>query len=206
MMEKDKDLYLKMSRFLFLVSVWICMMLLTACTSEEQGVIYTNETVLSEPDTSLEAIVEIQTQYDVYVQVNGEVKNPGVYQVRSDFRVFQVIDTAGGFTELADKEAVNMARPVQDEMVIYVPAQGEQLSERIDSVVGSEEAEDTGKVNLNTASKERLMTLPGIGESKASAIITYREEQGGFTDLSQLKEINGIKDSTYEKLADLITI
>lgn len=205
-MEKDKDLYLKMSRFLFLVSVWICMMLLTACTSEEQGVIYTNETVLSEPDTSLEAIVEIQTQYDVYVQVNGEVKNPGVYQVRSDFRVFQVIDTAGGFTELADKEAVNMARPVQDEMVIYVPAQGEQLSERIDSVVGSEEAEDTGKVNLNTASKERLMTLPGIGESKASAIITYREEQGGFTDLSQLKEINGIKDSTYEKLADLITI
>lgn len=204
MMKKDKDLYLKMSHFLFLMSIWICMMLLTACKSEEQGVIYTNETVLPEPDTSLETIVEIQR--DVYVQVNGEVKNPGVYQVRSDFRVFQVIDTAGGFTELADKEAVNMARPVQDEMVIYVPAQGEQLSERIDSVVGSEEAEDTGKVNLNTASKERLMTLPGIGESKASAIITYREEQGGFTDLSQLKEINGIKDSTYEKLADLITI
>jgi competence protein ComEA len=206
MMKKDKDLYLKMSHFLFLMSIWICMMLLTACKSEEQGVIYTNETVLSEPDTSLEAIVEIQTQYDVYVQVNGEVKNPGVYQVRSDFRVFQVIDTAGGFTELADKEAVNMARPVQDEMVIYVPAQGEQLSERIDSLVGSEEAEDKGKVNLNTASKERLMTLPGIGESKASAIITYREEQGGFTDLSQLKEINGIKDSTYEKLVDLITL
>jgi competence protein ComEA len=195
-----------MGHFLFLMSIWICMMLLTACKSEEQGVIYTNETVLSEPDTSLETIVEMQTQCDVYVQVNGEVKNPGVYQVRSDFRVFQVIDTAGGFTELADKEAVNMARPVQDEMVIYVPAQGEQLSERIDSLVGSEEAEDKGKVNLNTASKERLMTLPGIGESKASAIITYREEQGGFTDLSQLKEINGIKDSTYEKLVDLITI
>lgn len=206
MMKKNKDLYFEISRFMFLASVWVCMLLLTACTSEEQGVIYTNEAVLSEPDTSLETIVELQTQCDVYVQVNGEVKNPGVYQVRSDFRVFQVIDTAGGFTELADKEAVNMARPVQDEMVIYVPAQGEQLSERIDSVIGSEESEDTGKVNLNTASKERLMTLPGIGESKASAIIAYREEQGRFTDVSQLKEISGIKDSTYEKLVDLITI
>ena len=103
-----------------------------------------------------------------------------------------------------DAASLNLAELLRDGQKIYVPSYDETQSvyESEGEIVSLED----GKVNINRASKEELMTLPGIGESKASAIITYREEQGGFTDLSQLKEINGIKDSTYEKLADLITI
>lgn len=206
MMRNSKEMYCA-KRYIILCFGLVAS-LLTACASETSDVIYTDMEITAEAESEFvpESALSSQVQKDVYVQVNGEVQNPGVYQVRSDFRVFQVITLAGGFTELADSEAVNMARPVQDEMVIYVPAEGESICASVDTGGLPTESGTSGLVNLNTADKKCLMTLPGIGEAKASAIITYREEKGGFRDISQLKEISGIKDSVYEKLKDRITV
>lgn len=202
MINKDKYLYSKIKALITLILVIDCY-ILSSCKAEEPDILYSSDLSVSaaEEETS-EASVETVTQAMVYVQVNGAVNNPGVYQVQSDLRVFQVIPVAGGFTEQADKEAVNMARPVQDEMVIYVP----EIGENIQDMPSFETESQAGKINLNTASKESLMTLPGIGEAKASAIITYREEQGGFSDISQLMEISGIKESVFERIKENITV
>lgn len=151
----------------------------------------------------------------VYVQVCGAVNQPGVYKVSSTLRVFEVIDMAGGVTEEADTNVINMAKPVMDEMKLYIPAKDEVSAGNYDNSgydLYLEEPEDTdselqdGLVNINEAGEEELMTLPGIGEAKAGAIIAYREENGAFTDISEIMNISGIKQAAFDKIKDLIKV
>lgn len=144
----------------------------------------------------------------VYVYVCGEVKSPGVYELKSDARVFQAIQLAGGMTEEAALDAVNQARTVTDGEQIYVPtiaeaeAQGTGVGEGT-SITG---ADGNKKININTAGKEELMTLTGIGEAKALSILTYREEHGAFGSIEELMEIEGIKEGVFNKIKEDITI
>ena len=147
----------------------------------------------------------------IYVQVNGAVNNPGVYKIEKEMRVFEVIELAGGVTTEASTEAINMARPVTDEMVIYVPTNEEVnlgFSEEKETVFEDYKLDDSEKilVNINTASIEELMSLSGIGEVKAKQIIDYREENGVFKDISELMNISGIKQSAFDKIKDYITV
>ena len=118
----------------------------------------------------------------------------GVYELQQDSRVYEAIQKAGGFAENADISEINQAALLQDEEQIYVPAAGE-----VDHSLKEEgEAGDAGgEVNLNTATKEELMTLAGIGESKADSIIKYREEHGKFQSIEDIKQIEGIKEETF---------
>jgi competence protein ComEA len=142
--------------------------------------------------------------------IKGAVKKPGVYEVSSDERIINLIEKAGGLQKDADPSAVNFAMKVSDEMVVYIPKKGEQMIEVGGVVASNQQPSSTiqgaGKVNLNTATTSELETLPGIGPAKSSAILEYREGNGAFKTIEDLKSISGIGEKTFEKLKDLITV
>ncbi|MDE5977265.1 MAG: helix-hairpin-helix domain-containing protein [Turicibacter sp.] len=137
------------------------------------------------------------------IDVKGQVKVPGIYEVDENFRIYDVIELAGGLLETANVDGINLAQKVRDEMVIYVPHiedSEEQLIEMPSQVSDSE------KVSLNQATMSELETLPGIGPSKATAIIQYREEFGKFKSLEELTNVSGIGEKTLEKLRDYLEL
>lgn len=137
--------------------------------------------------------------------IKGAVVRPGVYVIDEDDRVIDLIELAGGLTKEAEAASINFAMRVSDEMVIYVPRMGESTSD-LGPEQNGQQSQDNKKVNLNSASKSDLETLPGIGPSKADAIIEYRETTGPYKSIEDLMSISGIGDKTFEKLKDLITV
>ncbi|PLT30940.1 helix-hairpin-helix domain-containing protein [Peribacillus deserti] len=145
---------------------------------------------------------------DIFVDIKGAVKKPGVYQAEPGERVIDLINKAGSFKEGADQNKVNLAQAVADQMVIFVPLEGEQAVEAIQNMpadAGSETSEGA-KVNINTATEEELQTLTGIGPSKAAAILEFRKQNGGFKNADDLKKISGIGDKTFEKIKDRVLV
>lgn len=139
----------------------------------------------------------------IYVHVCGQVNCPGVYELDKDSRLYEAIAAAGGMTEAAADTCLNHAEILVDGQQVYVPS-GEELQASAD-VSPMQETQD-GRVNINTASREELMTLTGIGEAKAGAIIRYREDKGSFKSTEELKEVEGIKDGVYNKVKDQIKV
>lgn len=164
------------------------------------------------------------------VDIKGEVRTPGIYELESSSRVIDVINEAGGLTENADTTVINLSKKISDEMVIIIYSkwqvehwketkeQGKYLQEQCisqkeeqaknDACIDDTE-ENTNStpsiININTATKEELMTLTGIGESKAEAIISYREKTA-FTKIEDIKNVSGIGDSIYEDIKNNITV
>ncbi len=141
-----------------------------------------------------------------YVHICGEVAVPGVYELEEGSRVFQAVERAGGFTEKAAPEYLNMAEKIHDGMKITVLSQEEARAGGTLSAVSGAAAGQKSKVNLNTATKEELMTLRGVGEAKAADIIGYRESHGGFQKIEDIKKISGIKEAAFQKIKDEITV
>ena len=149
---------------------------------------------------------ESVTEKICYVHVCGAVNSPGVYELMPDSRLYEAIQMAGGLTGDAAGEALNQAERIEDGARIYVPTKdeaGDGITEPVD-VAGN--IADDGKININTAAKEQLMTLTGIGEAKAASIIRYREEHGGFQKIEDLMEVEGIKEGVFQKVKDQIKI
>ena len=155
----------------------------------------------------------------VVVDIKGMVANPGVYEVSSSSRVNDVIELAGGLLENADTSLINLAKIVSDEMTIIIYSNEEVLEKYKEDVcvcdcpLISNDAciesgsEDSGAlVNINTASKEELMTVSGIGEAKAESIIKYREDNGSFSAIEDIMNVSGIGESLIEKIKDYITV
>lgn len=152
------------------------------------------------------------------VFVTGEVNRPGVYELDEGSRVVDAIVAAGGYTDLADESYVNLATRVQDEEMLYIPSKIEveelkngnntdlELKLNGNKSNTDEKSGSSEQVNINKASKEELMTLPGVGESKAEKIITYREQNGGFNSTEDIMQISGIKDGMYNKIKDRICV
>lgn len=142
---------------------------------------------------------------ELCVFVCGQVQKPGVYRLRAGSRIVDAIEAAGGFTEEAAKEYWNLAEPAADGEKIYVP----DLTEAA-AAPDSGEASPSGawsadgRLNINRATKEELMTLPGIGEKRAGDIIAYRTANGSFAKPEDVKKVSGIKDSVYEEIKDRI--
>jgi len=142
----------------------------------------------------------------VLVDVKGAVKNPGVYEMPHNARVVDAIKKAGNFTDQAAKDTVNLAQRVQDEMVIIIAKEGEEPVGIISQADGSTTTgSETEVVDINSADQTELETLPGIGPSKAEAIIQYREENGSFATPEALMEVTGIGEKSFESLKDAIT-
>lgn len=157
---------------------------------------------------------EEAVEQQVFVDIKGAVMHPGVYELQADQRIIDAVQLAGGYTQDADTQLINHAQKVQDEMVIYIPIKGEQLDEIASTILtmpvhGAAQAESNSqeqKININKADAATLTTLPGIGPSKAQSILTYREENGHFQTIEDVRKISGIGDKTFEKLKDLITV
>lgn len=155
-----------------------------------------------------------------YVDLKGAVKNPGVYSFLPNERIHDVLQKAGGLLPTADQNRINLAQPLEDGMMIWIPAKNEITPNfpssapanhttpavPVTSRAGSQASSKNGLVNLNTASVEQLMTLSGIGETRAKAIMRYREEKGSFRTIQQLQEIPGIGEKLMEKIKDQVTL
>lgn len=160
----------------------------------------------------------------VLIDVKGEVNTPGVYELTVDNTVIDAIKKAGGLTSQSDTSNINLSKKLEDEMVIIVYSKEEikEMNKEIEcppcndvcvtkedeKALLEEETEEkiTGKVNLNEADIEALQTLDGIGEVKAKAIIDYRDKNGPFKQIEDIKNVSGIGDSVYEKIKDNITV
>lgn len=149
---------------------------------------------------------------EIFVDVCGAVNQPGVYEMDLDSRVFQAIEAAGGMTEEASGISVNQVQPLSDGQQVYVPtvqeAEEGSFVPAVPETTGTGESMGTedGIVNLNTADAETLKTLSGIGDSKAQAILAYREEHGGFSSIEEIMQVPGIKESTFSMIKDKIAV
>lgn len=154
----------------------------------------------------LEMDIEQETISNVVVDVKGQVKFPGVYELTTEDRVIDAIQLAGGYTDLAETKMINHAQRLQDELVIYIPQIGEELdadSIGISPTTGTHSS-NSGKININKADETQLQTLPGVGPAKAQAILAYRSEVGKFQTIDDLKKVSGIGEKSFERLKDLI--
>lgn len=152
----------------------------------------------------------------ILVHICGAVVKEGVYALRSGSRVADGITAAGGFTEAADTVYHNLAAILSDGQKVYVPTVEEtkelSVTDRISSVNEGEDGvslpqkDGTGKIDLNTAGLEELMTLSGIGEAKANSILQYREKVGPFQSIEELKNVSGIGDAMFERVRDSIIV
>ena len=162
---------------------------------ESEAVVTTVLAEKTEENTTLEAVI--------FVDIKGEVKKPGVYQMKAGDRVKDALDAAGGLTEEADSQKVNLAKRLEDQMVIVVPKVGEE-AEEIPAGETRNEATKEGKVNINTATVEELKTLKGVGEKKAEAIIEYRKKNGSFQTKEDLMKVRGIGKKLFESFQERI--
>ena len=155
--------------------------------------------------TVLAEKTEVSTTQEtvIFVDIKGAVKNPGVYQMKVGDRVKDALDAAGGLTDEADSQKVNLAKRLEDQMAIVVPKVGEE-AEEIPAGETRKEATKEGKVNINTATVEELKTLKGVGEKKAEAIIEYRKKNGSFQTKEDLMKVRGIGKKLFESFQERI--
>ena len=142
-----------------------------------------------------------QTEHSVWVYVCGSVNHPGVYELSEGSRITDAIEAAGGMTEEAADTYLNLAETLSDGQKIEVPS-----LEEAEALTEAGKTGAAGLVNLNRATEEELMTLSGIGASKAKEIIRYRETKGGFGKPEDLMKIPGIKEGVFHKIRDQITV
>ncbi len=161
--------------------------------------------LLSEPTEQNEVEEKI-----IMIDVKGAVETPGVYEAKATDRVIDLINKAGGLQENADEAKINFALRVEDEMVVYVPAIGEESLGDEESfangTASDRQGKDDGKININTANEAELQTLSGIGPAKAATIIEFREANGPFKSIDDIKLIGGIGEKTFEILQDSIKV
>lgn len=201
--------HLLKKNFLFVIIVLIVISIVIILKFQETKSNYTEDEndildLLEKEESNLELTSEnIEEETTYIVDIKGEINRPGVYEVNTTSRVNDVIQLAGGFTDEADQNFVNLAQKVQDEMVIIIPKIGEEhqiLSGSSNMTI------DDSRVNINQASKDELETLPGIGPAKAQAILDFREENGSFKEVEDLLQVNGIGEKTLENLIEYIDV
>ena len=159
----------------------------------------------------------------IFIDIKGSVKNPGVYKLESDARVIDALLESGGILENANTRFLNLSKSLNDGDVIVVYS-NEEIEEakkqetinietpciceevKSDACYSEEGKEDNGKININVATLDELKILPGIGDAKASAIIDYRNTNGNFKSIEEIKNISGISDKLYEQIKDFITV
>lgn len=212
-----------------------CICLLAAACGEKENVYFQSEMSVAEtqrseavPETDETQISEengIQTEPDTqsvqkvqsekcFVYICGAVRSPGVYEVGQNARIYEVVEAAGGLTAEAAAESVNQAREIVDGEMVRILTQEEaakdgleEAGERTETGVDGEAAQDSdGRIDLNLATAAELMTLSGIGQTKADSIIRYREKNGSFSSVEEIKQVEGIKEGVYNRIKDHIKV
>ena len=182
------------------------LLFLTGCSLSPGGEVIEQidaEYAESDMDKEGDNIEENSTFHEeiIWVHICGQVMKPGVYSFPEGSRVFDAVDAAGGFTEDADRDSVNLAMTLSDEGKIYIASKDEKKELSIQG-----ESQSDGKINVNKASLNDLMTLPGIGEKRAESILKLREKKGSFQTVEELLEAEGIKEGIFEQIKDFIKV
>ncbi len=184
-----------------------------------------NRTGASEDESAGEAFAsteksteQIKDPANIYVQVCGAVNSPGVYELSEGARVFEAIEKSGGLCEDAAPDAVNQAVVVTDGALIRIPTTEEW--EKMQAEGGAADATGAAvmeadtltaaagedRIDINQADEQTLMTLPGIGQSKAEGIVAYRNEHGSFASIEEIRNVSGIGDKLFQKIKDKIRV
>lgn len=185
-------------KWIIICSFVIAAGILHSCSKKDM----LGEVTIRQSEESIQITEQYQsqetTEKTIYVFITGYVTNPGVYELAEDTRLFELIEKAGGFLEEAAVDALNLAEYVRDGDKIVVYSKEESVTQKTSN--------GTSLIDINRAEKEALMTLPGIGASRAEAIIRYREENGAFQNVEDIMKVSGIKEGAFEKIKDLITV
>jgi len=160
------------------------------------------EIVIPEPQNTE---TEIQEEEKIMIHIMGEVNNPGVVTLPEGARMIDAIEAAGGLTQQADINKINLVYILEDGLKIKIPAIGEDMhitEENGENVIieNEEEEEENTMININKAETEELMQLPGIGEAMAQRIIEYRKENGNFEKIEDLQNVSGIGEAKFNKI------
>lgn len=142
----------------------------------------------------------------LYVHVTGAVTKPGLYEMPQGSRVKDAVDAAGGFSKDAQQESVNLARLLSDGEQVVVASKSAAAPSSSSASSSPSTSAQGGKVNINSANAEQLMEIDGIGEATAAKIIAYREENGPFKSIEDIKDVSGIGDKKFESMKDSITV
>ena len=169
-------------------------------TEDYSGVSFSN---ISNEINNKDEKAEDKHDEKIFVDVKGAVKHPGVFETTKDKRVKDLIEEAGGLLDDADTSTLNLSQKVKDQMVIYVLKHGEKPKQMSD---GGSSSSNTDVININTANKEQLMKISGVGKTKAEAIISYREKNGDFKKKEDITKVRGIGKATFEKIKDKIEV
>ena len=166
-----------------------------------------SEVIIESDEVELKQEQKKEEEKYVYIDIKGEVNKPGVYKLEENKRLIDVVNEAGGFTEKADETSINLSEKVEDQMLIIIYSKDEvQTAESNNSQKSGNTTKKTnGKISLNNGTKQELMSISGIGETKANAIIKYRETSR-FTKIEDLLNVNGIGKATYEKIKEFFTL
>lgn len=189
------------ARFIICYAVCFLSAVLCACGEKEDLVFTPSQWVEQEAVKQMGAQDSGQVSEaecaEIYVYVCGAVISPGVKAIPEGSRAVDALEAAGGFTQEADPVAVNLASKVEDGQKLYFPTKEE---------TSAEESQQDERINLNTADKEKLEELPGIGSAKAEAIVRYRKEHGNFEKPEELLQVPGIYQSLYDQIRDRIRL
>ena len=186
----------------FLILVFASLFLFSGCgnTSYFQNTKLIEETTETpETQDTLSEIVPTM----IFVQVAGAVASPGVYELKTGSRVYAAIEAAGGLLDSADDSDINQASVLEDGQKIYVYTVEEKLKEQESAL---DAAINDGLVDINKASEAELTTLPGIGQNKARQIVEYRQSNGTFTSIEDIKNVSGIGDGIFKQINSLIKV
>lgn len=187
---ENKDLVIKVAA-VALVIVAAFFVFLTKADNIEENVQVENEIAIEE---------ETVSALQIYVDIGGAVKNPQVVELPEGSRVEDAIEAAGGLTDKADLTDINRAAFLEDGEKVYIP----EVYDEDD--VGDSQVRGDGKININTADFEELQELNGVGPATAEKIIGYREENGRFSSIEDIKNVSGIGEKTFEKFKDDIKV
>lgn len=142
------------------------------------------------------------------VHISGEINKPGVYEINDNYRLEDLVNDAGGLTENADLNKINLALKLEDQMRIIIPNINDKDNNENNTttqLISPINVNDNKKVDINTADKSELMTLPNIGEKRADAIIEYRQKNK-FNKIEDIKNVSGIGDKYFEAMKDMIVV
>lgn len=178
---------------IIILAIILISSLIIKCTAKP------NTKVIADDNKNKDVKTE-KLEANIIIDISGEIKNPGIYKMKGKVRLYEIIDKAGGLKEEANINSINQARYVKDGEKIIIPSSRNSQGMDKESI-----SNGNNLVNINTASKEELLKLPGIGEVTAEKIINYRDNNN-FTKIEDLKNVNGIGMATYNKLKDLICV
>ncbi|MGM0212878.1 helix-hairpin-helix domain-containing protein [Enterococcus sp. AZ109] len=201
--EQQKKVAMLAGGAVFFLILWLVLRA-PAKTASEELLFTTQETTTTSTTNSHD-----QATVDWFVDLKGSVVSPGMYRIKEGMRLMDAIELAGGFSEEADRNQVNLAKLLSDQEIIYVPKVGEEIpiiQETGQGTIATDKSEDTEKININTADSSQLQQLSGIGVKRAQDIINYREENGSFQSIEDLMNVSGIGQKTLENLRNSITI